>query len=138
MELQEAILRLVAAAALGAFIGIERQIKHHPAGLRTNTLVCIGSAAIMILSELLNARHFAVYGAVADPSRMAAQVISGIGFLGAGSILHSNSNVKGLTTAASLWSVACIGLVVGSGYYVIGVVIAILVFLVLFVLQPYG
>lgn len=135
MDIKDIILRLVVATLLGSIIGVERQIKHHSAGLRTNTLVCIGSASIMILSEYLNFKHFQIYGAVSDPSRMAAQVISGIGFLGAGTIMHSSSSIKGLTTAASLWTVACIGLISGSGYYIVAIVLTILVFLVLCVLN---
>ncbi len=131
MDMKEVLLRLMLAATLGGFIGLERQIKHHPAGLRTNTLVCIGSAVTMVLAELLCERQFSQYGIMSDPSRIAGQVISGIGFLGAGTIIHSNSNIKGLTTAASLWTVACIGLVAGSGYYLVAIMITALVFLVL-------
>ena len=74
MTLTEISIRLIVATILGACIGLERQMKHHPAGLRTNTLVCIGSASIMILSELINARQFEIYGTAGDPGRMAAQV----------------------------------------------------------------
>ncbi len=131
MDMKEVLLRLILAATLGGFIGLERQLKHHPAGLRTNTLVCIGAAVTMVLAELLCARQYSLYGLMSDPTRIAGQVISGIGFLGAGTIIHSNSNVKGLTTAASLWTVACIGLVAGSGFYEIAIAITALVFVVL-------
>ncbi len=132
MEIQEVLMRLILASVLGGLIGLERQIKHHPAGLRTNTLVCIGAAVTMILAELLGVKQFESYGVISDPSRIAGQVISGIGFLGAGTIIHSNSHIKGLTTAASLWTVACIGLVAGSGYYLFAAAITAIVFIVLY------
>src|SRR5471032_3100591 len=108
----ELISRLILAAALGGVIGIERERMSWAAGLRTHMLVCVGSTLIMIVStygfnEVLRS------GVVLDPSRMAAQVVSGIGFLGAGAILLRGEIVRGLTTAASLWSVAAIGLAGG-------------------------
>lgn len=116
MEYRQILLRLCLAAAIGGCIGAERQIKNHPVGLRTNTLVCISASAVMILSQLMARDSYRTYGVLTDP-RLGAQVITGIGFLGAGTIMHSQSGVRGLTTAASLWSVACIGLAVGAGYY---------------------
>lgn len=134
MTIYEIINRMLFAAAVGSVIGLERQLKGHPIGMRTNTLVCISSAAVMILSEMMMTNTFSVYGRVVDP-RLAPQVITGIGFLGAGTIMHSDSNVKGLTTAASLWSVGCIGLVIGAGFYQLAAVVTALVFIVLLIMN---
>ena len=110
------VLRLVVAAFLGGVIGLERQQRHKSAGLRTHILVSLGSCLIMILSYKL---YIGVQGLTnADPARLAAQVVSGIGFLGAGTIMKEGLTIKGLTTAASLWVVAGVGLAVGAGYYV--------------------
>lgn len=106
----EIIIKLILASILGGLIGLDRESTNRPAGFRTHILVAIGSALIMMVS-VDNAK----YGA--DPSRIAAQVISGIGFLGAGTILRTGTNIEGLTTAASLWVCAGIGLAVGNGYY---------------------
>ena len=134
MTIYEIINRMLFAAAVGSVIGLERQLKGHPIGMRTNTLVCISSAAVMILSEMMMTNTFSVYGRVVDP-RLAPQVITGIGFLGAGTIMHSDSNVKGLTTAASLWSVGCIGLVIGAGFYQLAAVVTALEFIVLLIMN---
>ena len=134
MTIYEIINRMLFAAVVGSVIGVERQLKGHPIGMRTNTLVCISSAAVMILSEMMMTNTFSVYGQVVDP-RLAPQVITGIGFLGAGTIMHSDSNVKGLTTAASLWSVGCIGLVIGAGFYQLAAVVTALVFIVLLIMN---
>lgn len=134
MTIYEIINRMLFAAAVGSVIGLERQLKGHPIGMRTNTLVCISSAAVMILSEMMMTNTFSVYGRVVDP-KLAPQVITGIGFLGAGTIMHSDSNVKGLTTAASLWSVGCIGLVIGAGFYQLAAVVTALVFIVLLMMN---
>lgn len=108
-------VRLLLAAVLGGVIGYERQAKHKSAGLRTHMLVSIGSCLIMVLSINL---YSAVQGLTnADPARLAAQVVSGIGFLGAGSIMKEGLTIKGLTTAASLWVVAGVGLAAGSGFF---------------------
>ncbi|XVK26976.1 MgtC/SapB family protein [Pectinatus frisingensis] len=125
----EACLRLVLSAVLGGIIGYERQYKHKSAGLRTNILVCVGSCLIMLLSQVL-------YGSVegrtnADPARLAAQVVSGIGFLGAGAIIKEGVNIIGLTTAACIWVVSGVGLAVGAGYYLGAAVTSAIVFLVL-------
>ena len=109
------LLRLVAAVVVGGLIGIEREYKGKPAGMRTNILMCLGSALIMILSIEI-AREA---GPPADPGRIAAQVVTGVGFLGAGTIIRSRVSVAGLTTAATVWFVAALGLVIGSGRYII-------------------
>ena len=106
----ETPLKVLMACVVGAAIGWEREVADRPAGLRTHTLVCLGACLVMILSRY-------VAGANYDPGRMAAQVVSGIGFLGAGTILRSGSAVRGLTTAASLWAMAAVGLAVGVGWY---------------------
>jgi len=108
-------IRLVLAAVLGGLIGIEREIRDKPAGLRTNILICVGSALYMSLS----ARIAQLLGG--DPTRIAAQIISGIGFLGAGAVLHSHGFVLGLTTAATIWVVAGVGMALGSGMYLVAV-----------------
>src|SRR5512134_2901922 len=99
----ELALRILVAAVLGAAIGIERERHDHPAGMRTHLLVAVGSATFTVLSI----EAFKAPGA--DPGRIAAQIVTGIGFLGAGAILKSGGSVKGLTTAASLWAVAAVG-----------------------------
>ncbi len=120
------IVRIVLAAMLGALIGLERGRKHRPAGVRTHTLVCMASALVMITNEQL----ILAYGTGGDPARMGAQVISGIGFLGAGTILTDRQNrIKGLTTAAGLWASACIGLAIGGGFYVGGIFATALILL---------
>lgn len=116
ISIGEMILRLVLACMLGGAIGYERQARRKSAGLRTNLLVCLGSCLIMILSQEL---YLEVEGHTnADPARLAAQVVSGIGFLGAGAIMKEGVNVTGLTTAACLWVVAGVGLAVGAGAYI--------------------
>ncbi|MGE5654419.1 MAG: MgtC/SapB family protein [Bacillota bacterium] len=112
----ELAIRLILASVLGAVVGLEREAHNRPAGLRTHTLVSLGSALIMLVS-VYGFNEQIMAGRSSDPGRIAAQVVSGIGFLGAGTILRQGSTVKGLTTAASLWVVAGIGLAVGTGYY---------------------
>lgn len=125
-------LRLLLSGILGGLIGYERQAHHKSAGLRTNMLVCIGSCLIMILSIKI---YDSVQGLTnADPARLAAQVVSGIGFLGAGSIMKEGPTIRGLTTAASLWVVSGVGLAVGSGYYMGALMTAGLVLLTLSIL----
>ena len=129
----EYIFRIILSEILGALIGYERQFKHKSAGLRTNILVCIGSCLIMILSNLL---YEQVEGKTnADPARLAAQVVSGIGFLGAGAIIKEGVNVIGLTTAACIWVVSGVGLAVGAGYYIIAVFASLLVYIILEILS---
>lgn len=114
MEIIEVILKLVLAIALGGLIGLEREASQKPAGFRTNILVCVGSAMMMTLASLL----VQAKGGTADTLvRMAAGVIMGVGFLGAGTILQARGTIAGLTTASTLWLVAGLGLVIGAGYY---------------------
>lgn len=134
ISIYDVVFRLLAATFVGVVIGLERQLKGHPIGMRTNALVCVASAGVMILSQLMMVESYQIFGSAIDP-RLAPQVITGIGFLGAGTIMHSDSNVKGLTTAASLWSVGCIGLVFGAGYYSFGAVITAMVFIVLLIMN---
>jgi putative Mg2+ transporter-C (MgtC) family protein len=108
--LSSTLSRLVVAAILGGIIGLERQLRHKPAGLRTNMFICFGAAMFTILSRQLA-------GTEADSARIAAQIIPGIGFIGAGSILHSRGSVTGLTTAATLFVVASVGMAAGGGLY---------------------
>jgi len=107
-----ALGRMCLAAILGGVIGYERQHSHRPAGLRTHILVAVGAALVMCTSE-----YVALRTGNADITRMGAQVISGIGFLGAGTILREGFTVRGLTTAASLWAVSCVGLAAGAGFW---------------------
>ena len=112
---QEILLRVLLAFLLSSAIGMEREFGNQAAGLRTHILVCIGSALVMLVSFHL----FELYGGrtTMDPARLGAQVISGIGFLGVGTIMKEGASIRGLTTAAGLWAVACIGLAVGAGFY---------------------
>ena len=111
----EFVLRLALAVIFGGLIGFERELSNHPAGLRTHILVCVTSALIMITSERMFARYSDIVNI--DPMRLGAQIISGIGFLGAGAIIKEGVTIKGLTTAACLWSVACVGIALGVGFY---------------------
>jgi len=128
------ILRILVGAALGAVVGIERERHDQPAGLRTHMILVIGATLAMVLSVNLG-YLFARPGTPADPARLAAQVISGIGFLGAGAILRYGFSVKGLTTATSLWTMAIVGMAVGAGYYLIGVVTTGLMIVILTLLN---
>ncbi len=115
MAILEVILKLVLAIALGGLIGLEREASQKPAGFRTNILVCVGAAMMMTMAGLL----VQAKGGSADTMvRMAAGVVTGIGFLGAGTILHARGEIAGLTTASTIWLVAGLGLVIGAGYYV--------------------
>ncbi|CAN7746943.1 MgtC/SapB family protein [Paenibacillus sp. LjRoot56] len=133
----ELVFRMILAVVLGGSIGIEREWSNHAAGFRTHILVCLGSATIMLLSiygfsQFVNETNVRV-----DPARLAAQVISGIGFLGAGAIMRNGNIVKGLTTAASVWVVAGIGLCVGSGFYMGAILSTCLVLISLYVLNKW-
>ena len=124
------ILKILLAAMLGGIIGLERELSHKEAGLRTNILIAIGSTLITILSFKI-----AALTPSADPARLTAQIVSGIGFLGAGAIIQARFAVHGLTTAATIWTVAAIGIAVGSGFYLLAFVVAILVVIVLTVFR---
>ncbi|MFL5921011.1 MAG: MgtC/SapB family protein [Gaiellaceae bacterium] len=127
----EALLRVLIAAALGGAVGLERELRDREAGFRTHMLVSVGSALFTIVSAY-GFREFLVNGGSvvrADPTRIAAQIVTGIGFLGAGAIIRQGLSVRGLTTAATLWVVAAIGMAAGAGYYS-GAVITTLVALV--------
>jgi len=130
------ILRVLVGAALGAVIGFERERHDQPAGLRTHMILVIGATLAMVLSVNLG-YLFARPGTPADPARLAAQVISGIGFLGAGAILRYGFTVKGLTTATSMWTMAIVGMAVGAGYYLIGVLATGLMLVVLALLNVF-
>ena len=125
------VIRILVSVALGGIIGLERGMKNRPAGLRTYMLVCMGSCVVMLINQYTTQ----VFG-TGDPVRLGAQVISGIGFLGAGTIIVTSHNqIKGLTTAAGLWTSACIGLAIGIGLYEVAIVAGLCVFLVLTVLH---
>jgi putative Mg2+ transporter-C (MgtC) family protein len=122
------LARLVLAAVLGGIIGLERELKHRPAGLRTNMFICFGSALFTVLSDLLAVKY------LGDHTRIAAQIIPGIGFIGAGSILHTRGLTTGLTTAATLFVVASVGMATGGGLYLTAVFSTGVVLIALFAL----
>jgi putative Mg2+ transporter-C (MgtC) family protein len=132
-NLIQIILRLILSVILSGFIGLERQIHRRAAGLRTHILVCLGSCLLMLTSMYI----FDIYKnqGVVDPTRIASGLITGIGFLGAGAIIRAREGVRGLTTAASLWIVAGIGLAVGCGFYVAAIFTTILALIVLLFLR---
>lgn len=125
------ILRLVVAVVLGMFIGAERFLVHKEAGMKTHALVSLGSALFIVISELMVAKYANVGGF--DPMRMASQIVVGIGFLGAGSIILQGTHLKGLTTAGGLWVTAGIGMACGFGLYGLSVISTILVLFILIV-----
>ena len=123
----ELALRLALSLILGAAIGFEREYRRQPAGFRTHSLVALGSAMFTIVSA---------YGfSGSDPTRIAAQIVSGIGFIGAGAILHYRGSVRGLTTAASLWAAAAVGMASGAGLYLLALLCAVLVLATLWLLD---
>lgn len=127
---EEVVLRLIASAIAGGIVGVEREANHSSAGLRTHILVTLGSTLIMLISMY----GFQGHGSNSnggEPARLAAQVVSGIGFLGAGTILRTGNSIRGLTTAASIWVCGGIGLAIGNGYYVGGVATTIIVLVAL-------
>jgi putative Mg2+ transporter-C (MgtC) family protein len=125
----ELALRLTVGLALGAIIGFERELHRQPAGFRTHSLVALGAALFTIISA------YGFAGGATDPGRIAAQVVSGIGFIGAGTVLQYRGHIRGLTTAASLWAVAAIGMATGAGLYVLAVVGTLLILVVLALLD---
>lgn len=127
----ELVLRLIIASTFGGLIGLERQIQGQSAGFRTQLLVCLGACLFTILSL----KTYLMFGKYADPGRIAAQIVVGIGFLGAGAILRHGEFIRGLTTAASLWTVSAIGMAIGFGEYLIGAVATVLVLVNLIILK---
>jgi putative Mg2+ transporter-C (MgtC) family protein len=123
------IVRLTLAAILGGLIGLDREIKHRPAGLRTNLFICFGAALFTLLSDQLAVEH------IGDHTRIAAQIIPGIGFIGAGTILHARRDlVMGITSAATLFVVASVGMAVGGGLYLTATFATVLILFSLFLL----
>lgn len=123
------LMRLMLAALLGGAIGLEREYKHRPAGLRTNLFICLGAAMFTLLSDALAVEH------IGDHTRIAAQIIPGIGFIGAGSILHNRGNlITGITSAATLFVVASVGMAVGGGLYLTAIFATGLILVCLFLL----
>ena len=127
-------LRLLCAMAVGTLIGMEREYTHRPAGLRTHILVALGACVVSILGEALFT-HYAALGAAPDPARLSAQVVTGVGFLGAGTIMKEGVSVKGLTTAASVWAVACLGIAAGFGYYALALLGMVFTFVTLTIFE---
>ena len=128
----EICLRILLAMAIGGIIGWERETSNRPAGLRTHMLVAIGAATVMLMGELALEKYEMI--TTMDPTRLGAQVVTGVGFLGAGTIMREGATVRGLTTAASLWAVACLGLAAGGGFYetAIGGTLAVILTLTIF------
>ena len=124
------VLRLACAMLIGTLIGLEREYTHRPAGLRTHILVALGACAVSVTGEMLFSQYSGM-GALPDPARLSAQVITGVGFLGAGTIMKEGATVKGLTTAASVWAVACLGIAAGFGYYALALLGAAFIFITL-------
>ncbi|PRR78669.1 putative Mg(2+) transport ATPase [Clostridium liquoris] len=145
MKLEEVVIRLTLAIIIGGAIGYEREFRNRPAGFRTHILVCVGATVISMIQlydlqytiNLIKANPELATSIKADVGRLDAQVISGIGFLGAGTIIRDNGSVKGLTTAASLWTVACIGLAIGMGYYALSILSSIAVVISLVTLKRF-
>src|SRR5207249_7420885 len=134
---EEALLRLALAAALGGAVGLEREFREREAGFRTHMLVSLGSALFTIASAY-GFRDFLLHGGGlvrTDPTRIAAQIVTGIGFLGAGAIIRQGLSIRGLTTAATLWVVAAIGLTAGAGYYSAAAITTLLVIVSLWPLR---
>lgn len=141
MQWWEAGIRLLLAVVVGCVVGIEREKKNRPAGMRTHVLVCVGAATIAILETYIIADTITLNlntpgsGIAVSMGRITAQVVSGIGFLGAGTIFISQKKIAGLTTAASLWNVGCLGLAAGMGYYGLAIAGCAIVMVTLTVLQ---
>jgi len=129
----EMLLRLLLSVVLGGVIGYEREHTSRPAGFRTHILVCVGAALVMVTSEFTFSKYAGLTNI--DPTRLGAQVVSGVGFLGAGTIIRDGFNVRGLTTAASLWAVSCVGIAAGAGFYSGAVVATVFIFLTLITLK---
>ena len=130
----EICLRLACAMLVGLVIGTEREYTHRPAGMRTHILVALGACVVSITGELIF-HHYSALGSTADPARLSAQVGTGVGFLGAGTILREGATVKGLTTAASVWAVACLGIAAGFGYYALAIFGMVFIFITLTIFE---
>jgi putative Mg2+ transporter-C (MgtC) family protein len=128
------LTRLLVASLLGGLVGLERDIHGREAGLRTHLLVSLGAAVFMILSEFVAGR---ATGAFSDPGRIAAQIVTGIGFLGAGAIIKEGVNVRGLTTAACLWTVAAVGMAAGSASYTVAALTTVIALVCLIALKRF-
>lgn len=145
MSTIEIILRLSLAILIGGAIGYERAFRNSPAGFRTHILVCVGAAIISLIQinmaneaiKIISDRPELAQVIKVDYGRLGAQVISGVGFLGAGTILHTKGSIKGLTTAATLWVVACVGLAIGMGYYEISIFSGVAIVLILVILKRF-
>jgi putative Mg2+ transporter-C (MgtC) family protein len=129
MPLLDVVIRILIAAVLGGLIGIEREIREHTAGFRTHILVAVGAAAFTLASS------YGLEGTGFDPNRISAQVVTGIGFLGAGAIIRYGASVRGLTTAASLWTVAAVGLLAAQGFFNAALITTLVVILSLYALR---
>lgn len=130
----DVFLRMLCSMAVGMVIGTEREYSNRPAGMRTHILVALGACAVMLTGQMIFTQYSS-YGATPDPARLAAQVITGVGFLGAGTIMREGPTVRGLTTAASLWAVACLGVAAGGGYYAIALVGMVFIFITLTIFE---
>jgi putative Mg2+ transporter-C (MgtC) family protein len=140
LPLHDAVLRLFLAFLLGSVVGMEREYTQQSAGLRTHILVCLGATIFMLVSISNLSTGMSPTGSIVlaekmaqDPSRIAAQIVSGIGFIGGGAVLRHGANIRGLTTAASLWTIASIGMLIGVGYYQLAIVATLFAFLTLFI-----
>lgn len=145
MQVYDTLFRLILTVVIGGLIGYEREFNNRPAGFRTHILVCVGAAVISMIQlysieetiKLIQQYPTLENALKVDIGRLGAQVVTGVGFLGAGTIMRDKGSVKGLTTAASIWSVACIGLAIGLGYYTLSIMSAVCVFLVLVILKKF-
>jgi len=139
LEWQDIVIRMILSVAAGMVIGTERERNNRPAGVKTHILVCMGATLVSLIQVNMGLDALKLAGSnlelaavvKSDSGRLGAQVISGIGFLGAGTIMRNRGSVRGLTTAATLWMVACVGLAIGMGYYIMSIVTVILVLLML-------
>ena len=145
MNIKDIIIRLVLSVIIGGVVGYDREYKNRPAGFRTHILVCIGSTvaalieiqSINLIMKQLEMNPELVGILKIDLGRLSAQVISGVGFLGAGTIIRNNGSVKGLTTAASIWAVACVGLAIGMGLYTISILSTFAILIALIFLKAF-
>jgi putative Mg2+ transporter-C (MgtC) family protein len=134
----ESVVRLLIAAIAGGLVGLEREVRGRQAGFRTNMLVCVGSALVMIVSTQFAAVNWPPHPGInitVDPARIAYSVMTGVGFLGAGTIIHQHASIRGLTTGAAMWCVAAIGLASGFGLYTLAVLATVLVLIVLWLMD---